>query len=296
MVILRTFREAVQDSEFTITAELTIKREFGKADVLAQAESLRTSVDAIQVTDNPYAWVQMSAVAAAGLLIDMGIDPVAIMSCRDRNRIALQSDLLGLRAMGASSVLLMRGHQVPKDHILPARTVFDISARKLIAMARDLDEDETVGPGEAFFIGTNARVFKPSHDWRAKSLTARARAGAQFLQTQLCFNMDTLRAYMERLVNLKVTWNYSMMISLAALPSAKTARWLKDNLGFSLIPEAVIKRLEHSTDPEREGIRICAELLREVADIPGVSGAHLMTMGNPEAISTVIKASGLKRG
>jgi len=288
------FRKAVQDSEFTITAELTIKREFGKADVLAQAESLRTWVDAIQVTDNPYAWVQMSAVAAAGLLIDMGVDPIAILTCRDRNRIALQSDLLGLRAMGASSVLLMRGHQVPKDHILPARTVFDITARELIAMARDLDEDESVGPGESFFIGTNARVFKPSHDWRAKSLAARARAGAQFLQTQLCFNMDILRNYMERLVNSKVTWNYSVMISLAALPSAKTARWLKQKLSFSLITEAVIERLERSKDPEREGISICAELLQEVADIPGVSGAHLMTMGNPEAISAVIKASGLR--
>ena len=283
---MKTFREAVQGEQFSISAELTVTRESTADDVRRQADVLGNCVDGIQVTDNPYAWVQMSALSAAGILIDHGVDAVPILTCRDRNRIALMSDLLGLQALGVTSLMLMRGHRVPKDHSVPASTVFDLTGRELVALASSL--------GESFFIGTGARVFRPGPRWQAESLTARAAAGASFIQTQLCFNLEILRRYMERFVQAELTRNYAVMVSLSPLSSAATARWVKENMSDSRIPDALIQRLEDAKSPEQEGIAICAELMQEISGIPGVSGVNLMTTGDPAAIPAAIQASGLR--
>jgi methylenetetrahydrofolate reductase (NADPH) len=292
---MKTFRQAVQSEAFTITADLTLQSNSGADDVARQLELLGPWVDGIQVSDSPWAWLQMSAVAAASLVLQQGIDPIPILTCRDRNRIALHSDLLGLRALGVSSVLLMRGHKIPRDHPLKAGMIFDTSGRELVAIAAGLAESDPPAADKEFFIGIGARAFRPpAHGWDAKSLQERSRAGARFLQTQLCFNLDILRLYIQCLVAARLTWKYSVMVSLTPLPSAATAKWLKKNLTDSRIPEEVIRRLEEAADPEREGIEICAELMREIAAIPGVSGVNLMTMGNPRSIRDAIVASGLR--
>lgn len=289
---MKTFREAVQGEKFTLTAELTLTRGSTADDVRSQADVLARYVDAIQVTDNPYAWVQMSAVSAASILLGHGMDPVPILTCRDRNRIAIESDLLGLRALGVSSLILTRGHKVPKKHAVQAANVFDVSGRDLIALAASFDEEDS--PARGFFIGTGARVFRPNPEWKADSLGARAAAGARFLQTQLCFNLDILRQYMSAMVEAKLTWRYSVIVSLAVLPSAVTAQWVKKNMSDSRIPRPIIQRLEQASDPEQEGIRICAELMQEISEIPGVSGINLMTTGDAAAIPAAIEASGLR--
>lgn len=291
---MRTFREAVQSERFTLTAELTLTRQSDADDVRRQADLLGPHVDAIQVTDNPYAWVQMSSLSAASILLDHGIDAVPILTCRDRNRIALESDLLGLRALGVSSLILIRGHRVPERHAVQGANVFDMTGRELIALATSMSEDENLPAGRAFFIGTGARVFRPNADWKAESLNERAAAGARFLQSQLCFNLDILRHYMRAMVETKLTWRYSVIVSLAVLPSAVTAQWVKKNLSDSRIPKAVLQRLEEAADPEQEGIRICAELMQQIAGIPGVSGINLMTTGDAAAIPAAIEASGLR--
>ncbi len=262
---MNTFREAIQREAFAITADLTLRSNSSEDDVARQLALLGPWVDGIQVTDNPWAWVQMSAVSAASLVLKNGFDPIPILTCRDRNRIALQSDLLGLKALGVSSVLLMRGHKIPKDHPVKARMIFDASAADLVAMAAGLAEPDPAAKKE-FFVGIGARAFRPASDWAAESLQERSRAGARFLQTQLCFNLKLLRQYMKSLVEKRLTWKYSVMVSLTPLPSAATARWLKKNLNDSRIPDMVIRRLEEAADPEREGIEICAELMREIAD------------------------------
>jgi methylenetetrahydrofolate reductase (NADPH) len=290
----KSFRAAVQAKSLALTAELSLKRETSAADVRHQARTLAPWVDAVQISDNPWAWTQMSALAASSLLLDAGLDPVPILTCRDRNRIALTSDLLGLRALGVRSVMLMRGHRVPQNHPLPAATVFHLSGRELIALASELNEDETGAAGDRLFIGTGARAFRPNAGWRADSLKDRAAAGAEFLQTQLCFNLDLLRYYLSRLVDLKITWDYSVIVSLTPLPSVKTAQWIRDHLSDSKIPAAVMQRLEDAEDPRAEGIAICAELMREISTIPGISGIHLMTTGDADAIAESIATSGLR--
>jgi 5,10-methylenetetrahydrofolate reductase len=261
---------------------------------MEQASQLAGYVDAIQVADNPYSWAQIAPLALSGLLIREGIDPMPRLACRDRNRIALQSDLLGLRAMGVSSLVLVKGSPLPEGNDLKAKPVFDLGCPELVALAQAMNEEGRHDAGHEFVIGTGAAVFGPEPGWNADYLLARAAAGARFLQTQPCFNLVLLRRYLQGLVEAKVTWKYSVIVTLAPLTSAKMARWLAENSRGALIPDTLIERLENSTDSEQEGIEICADLMREIADIPGVSGINLLTLGNPLAVTASIIASGLR--
>lgn len=292
--MVTTFRQAAQSGAFTISAELTLQHQSRADDVRRQAALLGPLTDGIEVNDNPPAWMHMSALAASSLLLGEGVDPIPVLACRDRNRVALFSDLLGCRALGITSLLLTRGRPLNKKHKLHTSTVFDIGGRELVAMANEVNEEKGARPEEAFFIGTGAKVFRPKPEWNAESIDVRAKAGARFLQTQLCFNMKMLRNWMARMVDLKKTWDYSVVVSLTPLPSAETARWLKQQYRDSKIPKPVIERLESARDPKAEGIAICAELMNEVKDIPGVSGVNLMTTGEPELLAEAIRASGLR--
>ncbi len=291
---MKTFRQAAQREALSITADLTLQSHSDADNVTRQVDILGPWVDGIQVTDNPWSGVQMSALAAASLVQRQGIDPIAVLTCRDRNRLALYSDLLGLRAMGVTSVLLLRGPVITNDHPIKANMVFDTSSRELVAMAAGIGDVDPPVPDKEFYIGIGAKALRPADGWTAKSLEERASAGARFLQTQLCFNLDILRQYMQCLIEKRLTWKYSVIVSLTPLPSADTARWLKKNLSGTRISNATISRLEKSVHPEREGIEICAELMREVAQIPGISGVNLMTSGNSESIRDAIMASGLR--
>ena len=286
-----TFRESAQSETFTITAELTLRRETTADDVRRQAGMLGPWVDAIQVSDNPYAWVQMSSLSASAILVEQGIDPVPIMTCRDRNRLALAGDLAGLKALGVSSVMLIRGHRVPPNHSVKASTVFDLTGRELIELAAGMKDP---GAAQGFYIGTGGRVFRPNRGWRGESLLSRSDSGARFVQTQMCFNVEMLRHYMKRFRASGLAERYAVMVSLSPLPSAETAKWVKENMGDSRIPADLVQRLAGADDPEHEGILICAERMREMARIKGISGVCLMTTGNPEAIPEAIRESGLR--
>ncbi|MCP4045002.1 MAG: hypothetical protein GY732_03320 [Gammaproteobacteria bacterium] len=291
---MTNFREALLSQDFSISAELSLKRESVAIDVHRQVDALDQLVDGIQVADNPWSWVQMSAVAAAGLVQQKGVDPIALLTCRDRNRVALYSDLLGLRAMGVSSVLLIYGKNLHSKTQLKAKEIYDSTGLELVSTANKLNSDASLGLDKNFFIGTGARVFYPGTEWPAKSLKARVDAGARFLQSQFCFDTGAIRAYADALVSLKLTWRCAVIISLAVLPSANAAIWFKKNMPAINIPMKLVERLDSASDPELEGIKICSELMQEISEIPGVSGVNLMTMGNPDSIPAVIKASGLR--
>ena len=284
-----------------MTAELSLAPGLSAADVLDQARILSRATDAIQIPDQRYARPHMSNIAVAAQLLQNQMDPVVHMNCRDRNRIAIQSDLLGAQSLGVSNLLLMRGGQLPDDHQPRATSVFDLGAIDLVATAAAIRDGTALTGGKPpngpdFYIGTVATVFDPDADWEPEKLLAKADAGAQFIQMQLCFDMDVLREYMTRLVAAKLTWRLQVLVGLAVMPSADEARLLRKNMPVSIIPTTVVKRLEQAKDPEQEGIDICAGLLREIAEIPGISGANLMTTGDPASIPAAILASGIRPG
>lgn len=296
---LSTLREAFGTRAFTLTAEMPTAFAGGPTEILRRARLLGPVVDAVQVTDSPNAQPQVSALIAAAMLREQGIDPVLHVTCRDRNRIALENELLGAAASNISDLLLLRGTARAGGRHPAPKPVFDLGATELIAMARKLREGTTT-TGQAlerpadFFIGCVATVFRPRRGWEPQGLVAKADAGAQFLQTQLCFDLPALRRYMERLVAARLTHRLHVLVGLAPLPSAAAARWLRENLRGSLVPDEVIARLEQASDPEQVGVEICAELLQELAEIPGVAGANLVTLTKPELVGAAVAASGLR--
>lgn len=291
---MKTFREAIQNRDFVLTAQLNLARESDSTAVLEQAAILGREVDALQVPDNPDARVQMTPLAVSSILLRNGIDPIAHLGCRDRNRLALESELLSLGATGVTSLFLLRGDDLPAGHRPKVEQVFEIGGRKLIEAARALADDPSVPAVPDFCIGTPAMVFNPKAQWQPSSLLAKVDAGARFIQTQLCFDTAALRRYMTHLVEAQLTWRCAIIVSVATLPSAVSARWLRKNLRGSMVPMKVVRRLEQARDPEREGVAICAELLQELVEIPGVTGANLLTPGDPETVTAAIRASGLR--
>ncbi|MDE0037276.1 MAG: methylenetetrahydrofolate reductase [Gammaproteobacteria bacterium] len=289
-----SFREALRSKDFVVTAHVNLSRAPDSDTLLRQGDVLRELVDAVQVTDNPGAEVHMSAVAAAALLARHGVDPVLHMTCRDRNRIALQSDLIGAVALGIGNILVMRGDRIPERMKPKVRSVFDTDAKELMAFARGLKDSPDVSLVADLLIGATATVFDPEPGWAPVNLTAKCDAGANFIQTQLCFDMDVVRSYMSQLVASKLTHRTSFLMALTPLPSAQAARWIKDNVKAALVPPPVIARIEQAPDPELEGIEMCAEMLAELATIPGVSGASLLPLGRLDAIPAAIEASGVR--
>jgi methylenetetrahydrofolate reductase (NADPH) len=296
---LKTLRDALHSQEMTLTAELSLNPRQNAGDIVAQARLLGSAVDAVQVPDHRHAVPHISNIAAAAHLLQAGIDPIVHMNCRDRNRIAMQSDLLSAHSLGVSNLLLMRGVALPGDHRPKATSVFDFNALGLIKTAAAIrDGDVFTGDNRDdtrdFHIGTVATVFKPGAKWQPEKLASKADAGANFIQLQLCLDMNVLRDYMARLIAAKLTWRFQVLVGLAVLPSATEARLLRKNLPDSIIPAKVVGRLSEAADPEQEGVRMCAEFLHQLRDVPGIAGATLMTPGDPATIPAAIHASGVR--
>jgi methylenetetrahydrofolate reductase (NADPH) len=287
-----TFRDALKTKDFVVTAHVNLAQAPDAESLNRQGEILRPAVDAVQLTDTTQ--LHMSGIAAAAILIRQGIDPIVHMNCRDRNRIALQKDFLGATVLGVSSVLVMRGKKLPDDQKFGVRNVFDTPALEFMAYIESLKNAQNTSLTPDFLVGASAEIFNPEEDWTPKNLNRKCDAGANFVQMQLCFDMDVVRNYMAHMVGSKLTHRVSFIMALSPFPSADVARWMRANVKGALVPEPVIERLEQASDPESEGIEICAELLRELATIPGVRGANLLTMGEIETIPAAISASGVR--
>lgn len=290
---MRIFREALQARPFVVTADLTLDRGTGAEDLRRQARLLGPLVDALQVPDSHDGRLQMSGTAAAALLLAEGVDPLVHLTGRDRNRIALENELLGLGALGVTTVLVTRGEKLPTAYKPATREVLELSGEDLVIIARQLGEDESVSAVAEFLVGTPATVFAPKKSWQPKSLLARVEAGAGFIQTQICFNTKSLRRYMAHLVDARLTWRCAVIASLAVLPDAASARLLKRAVHGTVMAEKLVQRLAAAKDPEREGIAIAVERIAKVREIPGISGVNLMTPGRPELIAETIRAAGL---
>jgi len=286
-----TFKDSLKTKDFVLTAHVNLVEAPDAESLIRQGEILRPAVDAVQVTDSSQ--MHMSGIAAAALLLQQDIDPIVHMTVRDRNRIALQKDLIGAAALGVTSILVMRGKKIPDGRKVGVRNVFDTSALEIMAYIQSLKEAETASPVSDLLVGAKAEIFNPDADWTPDNLIRKCDAGTNFIQLPICFDMVVVRNYMARIVASKLTRRVRFIMALSPLPSADTARWVRDNVRGALVPKSIIERMDQASDPEREGIEICAELLQELATIPGVSGANLLTLGKLETIPAAIDASGV---
>ena len=289
-----TFKDSLEKTDFVVTAQVNLEEAPDAESLIRQGEILRPVVDAVQLSDESSSKLQMAGLAAAALLHPQGIDSILHMTCRDRNRIAMDKDLIGAAAIGVSSVLVKRGKKLKRNEKKDVRNVFDISAVEFMTYIQSLQEAKHRVLPAGFLVGADATVVDPSTDWVPQKLIRKHEAGTGFVQGQMCFNMAIVRNYMAHMVASKLTHRIRFIMTLSPLPSAEIARSMRENIDGVIIPEPIVKRLEQAVDPEQEGIKICAELLQELASIPGVSGANLMTLGNLETIPAAIEASGVR--
>lgn len=293
---MKTFKDAIRHGDFAVSAEIFLRPESDADSIREQAAVLKDFVDGILVTDNQYGQLHMSPLVAASILLGVGVDPIVQLTSRNRNRIALVSDLLGAGALGVTTLLLAAGERAPKGFEPRPKPVLDLKATDLIRTAATIRADERLYKRPDFLIGGLVTPVSPGPKWKPAKLLEKIDAGAQFIQTHLCMNVGLLSRYLQRLVSDGLIHKTSVIVSVAVLQSADDARWLKENRPNVLIPDDVIERMDKAEEPAEEGIRICAEIIRDLQDVPGVEGVSIMATQDLTSIPRAIRAAGLRGG
>ena len=289
----------LKGGDFVVTAEITPPVSTDPAEVLSRALPLKGLATAVNVTDGAGAKVHLSSLAAAHFLVQNGIEPIFQMTCRDRNRLALQADILGAVSLGVRNMLMLAGDDPKAGDQPESKPVFDLDSKGLLAMAHRMRSEQKLPSGTEIkggidlVLGAADVPVDPPADWEPKGLRAKAAAGADFVQTQFCMDVGVVRRYAARLRDHGI--RLPVLVGVAPIPSARSARWMREKLFGTLIPDAIVDRLEKAADPKREGRRICVEVLQELAETPGVAGAHVMAPMNFAEIPRTIEDSGVTR-
>ena len=287
---------------FAVTTELDPPDSADPDDVYRRARVFDGYVDAINATDGSGAHCHMSSLAVCALLTRVGYAPVMQISCRDRNRIAIQGDILGGAAMGVCNMLCLTGDGVGNGDHPQAKPVFDLDCMTLLEIGTTLRDGHRFQSGRKVtfaprvFFGAAENPFAPPFEWRAFRLAKKIAAGAQFIQTQYCFDVPRLKAFMAQVDELGLLERAFILIGVGPLRSAKAAQWMRTHVPGVHIPDDVIRRLAGAADQAREGRRLCVDLIREIRDIKGVAGVHVMAYRQEEAVAEVIGESGVLNG
>ena len=291
--------DQIKSGNFAMTAEIVPPLAATKTQLLEEAAVLRGLVHGINVTDGAGASTTMSSFAASALLAGDGHEPVLQITCRDRNRIALTSDLLGAAAHGCYNLLMLMGDDPAKGDQPEAKPVFDLDSRQLMQVAAslrdtgDLPSGKSVKAPPPFFVGAADMPLDPKPDWKPEGLQAKIDAGAQFAQTQFCFQPEVAARYIGRLKEEGITDQIGILLGIGPILSAKSARWMNENLYGVTIPEETIKRLEQAKDAKAEGRKLCAELIQQYREIPDLAGVHIMAPAQKtDAIAEAIGLAG----
>ena len=280
--------------QFAVTAEIAPPASVDPQTLLDKALPLRGLADAVNVTDGAQARASMSPLAAAAILLNNDIEPILQLSCRDRNRIALQSDLLGAAALGIRNVLMLRGDDPTAGDQPDTKPVFDLDTQALVQTAARMRDEGKLPSGRAlqgrpeFFIGATDSPLDPASNWTPDKLKAKIEAGTEFVQTQFCMDLDVLARYLRRLADDGLLERVFFLIGIAPLASAQSAHWMRKNLPGVIIPDAIVTRMEQAADQKAEGRRICVELLQQLSEVKGVAGAHVMAPLNEAALAPTL--------
>jgi len=288
--------------EFAVTAELNPPDSADPQEVYERGSVFDGWVDGINATDGSGANCHMSSVGICALLTRIGYAPIMQISCRDRNRIAIQGDVLGAAAMGVANMLCLTGDGVQAGDQPGAKPVFDFDCMSLLETVRTMRDESRLLSGRALttppkvFLGAAANPFAPPYDFRPLRLAKKIAAGAQFAQTQYCFDVAMLRDYMTRVRDMGLDEKCFVLVGVGPLASARAARWIRANVPGIHIPDPVIARLEGAQNQKREGKRLCIEIIQEVRELAGVSGIHVMAYRQEELVAEIVHESGALKG
>jgi 5,10-methylenetetrahydrofolate reductase len=306
---------------FAVTSELGPPQSADGSVIREKATLLRGYCDAVNLTDNQTAIVRMSSIGAGAIVVSEGLEPVIQMTCRDRNRLAIQSDLMGAYALGMRNLLCLTGdHQTFGNHPT-AKNVFDIDSLQLVRMVTDMRDDCVFQCGDTFkgqeprfFVGAAAAPFADPIDFRPYRLAKKVQAGANFIQTQLVYDVPAFERYMEKVRELGVHEKTYILAGVGPLKSPGMARYMKNNVPGILVPDEIIDRMndagkpwagkskdELTADDKRArskawkdaGIQICIELIQQLSEVEGVSGVHIMAIEWESAVKPIVEGAGL---
>lgn len=290
-----SLKQALEEKRFAITAEVGPFKGTDTSEILELADLFRGKVDAVNVTDQQSSVMRLGSLAACHLLKEKGLDPVLQVTCRDRNRLALQSDLLSAAALGITNVLALTGDYPSLGDHPQAKPVYDLDSVQLLWMIQRLNEGYDMAGNELrgkpnFFPGA---VVNPGADTEAAlelqiiKMEKKVALGAKFFQTQAVYDLKAFEKFMKRVSHLGVP----VLAGIIPLKSAKMARYMNENVSGVNVPEHLIERMEKATDKAQEGIAIAAELIRELKDM--CQGVHIMAIGWEKKVPAVLEASGL---
>lgn len=287
---------------FAVTAEIAPPDSAEAHEVYRRARIFDGYVDAINATDGSGANCHMSSVGVCSLLTRIGYAMVMQVSCRDKNRIAIQGDILGAAAMGVSNILCLTGDGVQAGDQPQAKPVFDLDAVSLASTVRIMRDESCFLSGRSLscpprvFIGGAANPFAPPRDYRVQRLKKKIDAGVQFVQTQYCFDIPWLREYMKQVCDMGLDKKAFVLVGVGPLASARAAAWIRDHVPGIHIPDEVITRLKGADKQKREGVRLCIELIQEIRQIEGVAGIHVMAYRQEESVAEIVDRSSVLGG
>jgi methylenetetrahydrofolate reductase (NADPH) len=287
---------------FAVTAELGPPAGSDVEFVHAKAELLRGAVDAVNVTDNQTAVVRMSSTAACAILVQMGIEPVMQMVCRDRNRIAMQSDIFGAAALGIRNLTCLTGDHQAFGNQSGAKKVYDVDSVQLVAIVkrirderRILGSDEEIAGTVPMFIGVAANPFAKPYEFRALRLAKKVEAGADYVQTQCVYDVAMFAEWMKAVRDLGVHTRCRILAGVTPLKSAGMARYMAENVPGIIIPEAILKRMNDAPKGKgaETGLAICAEIIEQLRGIDGVAGIHIMAIEWEQKVREIVQTARL---
>jgi methylenetetrahydrofolate reductase (NADPH) len=298
---ISVLKTVLDKGEFAVTAECGPPKGADADAVIKKAGLLKGKVDSVNVTDNQTAIVRMSSLAACSILKTAGLDPVLQVVVRDRNRIALQSDILGASAIGIRNVLCLSGDHQIFGNQSQAVGVFDLDSIQLVRVVKDMRDDGKIIGGDALskapdlYIGAAANPFADPISFRALRLAKKVTAGADFIQTQCIYNFDRFEEWMGMVRDKGLTEKVHILGGVTPLKSAGMAKYMKNKVSGMDIPDVVIRRMEGvpRDKQKEEGIKICVETIRKLKDMKGVNGVHIMAIEWEEAVEEIAERAGL---
>ncbi len=293
--------DILRSGYFAVTAELNPPDSADPEDVYKAASVLAEVCDGINAVDASGANCHISSVAMCALLTRAGYEPVYQVTCRDRNRIAIQGDMLGAAAMGVLNVLCLTGDDVTAGDQPEAKRVFDFDSIQLLRTARMMRDEAVFMSGRkittppCFFLGAAANPFIPPYDWRPQRLAKKIAAGAQFIQTQYCFDLPRFREYMAQVRDLGLDKQAFILAGVGPLRSAGAAEFMRNKVPGVVIPDQIVDRLKKTPKEKQqeEGKKICIEIIEQVREIEGVAGIHIMAYRQEELVADIVSQAGL---
>jgi len=287
--------------QFAVTGELGPPQSADPEVIRRKAKILKGNIDAANVTDGQTAVVRMASWAACLIGKEEGLDPIVQMTCRDRNRIALQMDILGIAALGINNMLCLTGdHQKFGNHPM-AKGVYDLDSIQFIKVVKDMRDERKFQCGEEMavephlFVGAAANPFADPLEFRVVRLGKKVAAGADFIQTQLVYNVDKFAEWMKRVRDRGLHEKVKILAGVGPIKSVGAAKYMKNRVPGMDVPDSVIARLQGVTKEQvpKEGIRLCVDIINQVREIEGVAGIHIMAIEWEEAVPEIVNAAGL---